>query len=179
MTPTSGADRAAFSRRRLLARGATLSGGALASSMLAHPSAAGAQRSGISLVRSGRPVITHGVQSGDVSARSAVVWARADRPGRLVVETGASESFRLPRRFAGLVVTEESDFTGQIELRGLPSGQDIFYRVRFESLADPRAGSETVTGHLRTAPSRTDDISFVWSGDTAGQGGASTPTSAA
>jgi alkaline phosphatase D len=29
-----------------------------------------------------RPVITHGVQSGDVSIDSAMVWARADRPAR-------------------------------------------------------------------------------------------------
>ena len=31
----------------------------------------------------GRPVLTHGVQSGDATADSAVVWTRADRPGRL------------------------------------------------------------------------------------------------
>ena len=29
-----------------------------------------------------RPMITHGVQSGDVSIGSGVVWARADRPAR-------------------------------------------------------------------------------------------------
>jgi len=27
-----------------------------------------------------RPLLTHGVQSGDVSASSGVVWVRADRP---------------------------------------------------------------------------------------------------
>ena len=32
-----------------------------------------------------RPVITHGIQSGDVSIDSAVVWARADRPSRMLV----------------------------------------------------------------------------------------------
>ena len=29
-----------------------------------------------------RPVVTHGVQSGDVSIGAGVVWARADRPAR-------------------------------------------------------------------------------------------------
>ena len=33
-----------------------------------------------------RPVITHGIQSGDVSVDSGVVWARADRPSRMLVE---------------------------------------------------------------------------------------------
>ena len=27
-----------------------------------------------------RPIVTHGVQSGDVSVDSGMVWARADRP---------------------------------------------------------------------------------------------------
>src|SRR5262249_4718121 len=33
-----------------------------------------------------RPQITHGIQSGDVSTGSGVVWARADRPARMLVE---------------------------------------------------------------------------------------------
>src|SRR5262249_31649941 len=33
-----------------------------------------------------RPTITHGIQSGDVSIDTAIVWARADRPSRMHVE---------------------------------------------------------------------------------------------
>jgi alkaline phosphatase D len=33
-----------------------------------------------------RPQITCGIQSGDASRDSAVVWARADRPARMQVE---------------------------------------------------------------------------------------------
>ncbi|HYV70942.1 MAG TPA: twin-arginine translocation signal domain-containing protein, partial [Pseudolabrys sp.] len=29
-----------------------------------------------------RPLITHGLQSGDVTADSGVIWARTDRPSR-------------------------------------------------------------------------------------------------
>src|SRR5215813_14100479 len=47
-----------------------------------------------------RPVITHGVQSGDVSVDSGVVWARADRPSRMLVEVATSESFRGARQLA-------------------------------------------------------------------------------
>ena len=41
-----------------------------------------------------RPQITSGVQSGDVSGGSAVVWARADRPARMQVECATVESFK-------------------------------------------------------------------------------------
>ncbi|MEW6637120.1 MAG: PhoD-like phosphatase N-terminal domain-containing protein, partial [Actinomycetota bacterium] len=53
----------------------------------------------------GRPRITHGVQSGDVSVRSGVVWARADRPARMIVEVSPTESFRRVRRYRGPVAT--------------------------------------------------------------------------
>src|SRR2546430_15120582 len=41
-----------------------------------------------------RPRITHGIQSGDVSAGEAIVWARADRPARMLVELATTESFK-------------------------------------------------------------------------------------
>ena len=39
-----------------------------------------------------RPLITHGVQSGDVSVDGAVVWSRADRPARMIVEVSTTEA---------------------------------------------------------------------------------------
>ena len=47
-----------------------------------------------------RPLITHGIQSGDVSLDSGVVWARADRPARLAFDIATRDSFkkRLGRR---------------------------------------------------------------------------------
>ena len=42
----------------------------------------------------GRPAITHGLQSGDVSTDSGVVWARADRPSRMQVEVATTDSFK-------------------------------------------------------------------------------------
>src|SRR5262249_27321536 len=49
-------------------------------------------------------------------------------------------------------------------------GQDIFYRIRFQDLASPTIVGEPMSGRFRTAPSDQRSISFVWSGDTAGQG---------
>jgi alkaline phosphatase D len=115
-----------------------------------------------------RPGIGGGIQSGDVTADSAVVWARADRPARMRVECSTVESFATIVGAASSDALAESDFTSKLLLEGLPPGQDIFYRVRFEDI-DGILG-ETRFGHFRTAPADQRSISFVWSGDTAGQG---------
>ena len=163
-TPPSPAD---LTRRTLL-RGSLL-GGAVALVPSTGASAAPA------LVRRGRPSITHGVQSGDVTARSATVWARAQRPSRLLVEVSRHRSFKNARRIRGPVVTPRSDLTGRVDLRWLPAGEDLFYRIRAADLSDPSLTGRPVVGRLRTAPGheprrRRRDVSFVWSGDIAGQG---------
>jgi alkaline phosphatase D len=117
-----------------------------------------------------RPRIASGLASGDVSTDSAVVWARADRPARMRVECSTVESFKTIIGAASSDALPESDFTAKVPLDGLPHGQDIFYRVRFEDLALSGISGETQVGHFRTAPADNGSISFVWSGDTAGQG---------
>jgi alkaline phosphatase D len=117
-----------------------------------------------------RPQIASGLASGDVSAGSAVVWARADRAARMQVECSTVESFRNIIRAASSVALPDHDFTSKVLLEGLPPGQDIFYRVRFEDIGDTGISGETQVGHFRTAPADKSSISFTWSGDTAGQG---------
>lgn len=116
-----------------------------------------------------RPLLTHGVQSGDVAHDGAVIWARADREAQMMVEWSTTESFTDARQLPALPVGQPTDHSGKIALTGLPSDQDIFYRVSMADLSDGVA-SEPVTGRFRTAPNALRDISFVWSGDTAGQG---------
>ena len=147
-------------RRSLLAGGAALGAG-----LVAAPRSFAAP----ALVRSGRPRLTHGVQSGDVRSGAAVLWGRADRPARLVAEISRDPSFRRVRRVRGPVVTPATDLTGEIPIHGLPSGIDLHYRVIATDLSDGRAG-EQVVGRLRTAPGAGDDVRFLWSGDIAGQG---------
>ncbi|MEV0285913.1 MULTISPECIES: alkaline phosphatase D family protein [unclassified Kribbella] len=149
-------------RRTLLLGGAA----AGASLLLPTSSAIGAP----ALVRSGRPAITHGVQSGDVSASQAVVWARSDRPARMWVEVSPTETFRRVRRLSGPILDERSDFTGKTLLRGLPAGEDVFYRVVVADPDDDRRNSAPEYGRLRTAPNGSADIRFLWSADLAGQG---------
>jgi len=117
-----------------------------------------------------RPLITHGLQSGDVTADSGVIWARADRPARMLVEIATTDSFKDVRNLAFVDALPESDFTAKLLVEDLPPAQDIFYRVRFQDLASPTISGEPKVGHFRTAPNDRRSISFVWSGDTAGQG---------
>jgi alkaline phosphatase D len=117
-----------------------------------------------------RPQILQGVQSGDVSTDSGVVWSRADRPAQMLVEVSTTESFADLRALPPLAALPESDFTAKMLLENLPSGQDIFYRVKFRDLSHPEILSEPVVGRFRTAPANRRDVSFVWGGDVAGQG---------
>ena len=151
--------RTGLNRRQLLATGGagvvTLGGG------LALP--------GISRAAD-RPRLTHGLQSGDVSGNSAVVWARADKPSRASIEVATTESFRNIRQRVFVDVLPESDFTAKVQLQNLPAGQDIFFRVQLQDLFEPSVTGESMSGRFRTAPADQRSVSFCWSGDTAGQG---------
>ncbi|MGA7490660.1 MAG: alkaline phosphatase D family protein [Xanthobacteraceae bacterium] len=117
-----------------------------------------------------RPVITHGVQSGDVSVDSGIVWARVDRPARMLVEVATSDSFGTIRNEVFVDALPETDFTAKALIEGLPAGQDIFYRIRFQDHSFPTVLGAPQVGRFRTAPSERRTVSFVWSGDTAGGG---------
>jgi alkaline phosphatase D len=117
-----------------------------------------------------RPQLTHGIQSGDPSARGGVVWARADRPSRMRVEVARTPRMHDARLIEGPVLGPDSDFTGKVFVDGLTPGREVFYRVTLEDSTDPGLRSEPLTGQFRTAPRERGDVSFVWSGDLAGQG---------
>jgi alkaline phosphatase D len=117
-----------------------------------------------------RPVQSWGLQLGDVLDDRAIVWSRADRASRLIVEWSRDESFSRSTLIRGPHALELSDFTGRVDLTGLPANADVFVRTWFENLDSERARSEAVTGRLRTPPARRRDVRFVWGGDTAGQG---------
>ena len=113
------------------------------------------------------PRITHGVQSGDVQTGRALVWARCSEPARMVVEWDTSARFARPRRVAGPVVGPDTDHAATVALTGLPDGQTVCYRVRFEREAG-RGASAWASGRFATP--RGDRFRFVFTGDTCGQG---------
>lgn len=156
------------SRRSVLRGAAGLAGGL--SAALVSPSTAGASAA---LVRGSTPLISHGVQSGDVTSRGAVVWARADQPARMFVQispTGRFDRTAQVRTVRGPLLLPGSDFTGRVELDGLPSGSDVPYRVVLTAPEAHRVDGDSQVGHLRTAPERARDVRFLWSGDQSGQG---------
>lgn len=117
-----------------------------------------------------RPLLPSGIQSGDVTSSRGIVWSRADRPARMFVEWATNSSFRDARSIRGPAALDVRAFTAAVDLRDLPPGEEIFYRVRFESLESPGAFSEPLTGRFRTAPLDARPIRVAWSADCAGQG---------
>lgn len=109
-----------------------------------------------------RLALPSGVQSGDVTTDRAVLWARSSGPGRLVARLADG------REIAGPEVGAVSDFTGRIELRGLRPGAEHRATLWFEDEDGTRGETADLT--FRTGDPRPAATSFVWTGDTAGQG---------
>ncbi|MDA2810973.1 alkaline phosphatase D family protein [Nocardiopsis sp. RSe5-2] len=154
--PPSGRD--APSRRSVLGRGALLGGTALGASLVGGAPAFAQGKN--------RPKLTHGIQLGDPRPDGAVVWARADRPARMVVEVATRPDFSDAEEVRGPMLTPASDGTGRVRVDGLEPGSEVHVRVRAES---GRYSSEPVTGSCRT-PRGGRPVRFLWSGDVAGQG---------
>ncbi len=156
-----------ISRRAVLAGGSALAGGLL---IAGTPDLALAGSTGTS---GSRPIITHGVQTGDVQRRDAQLWSRADRPSRMLVEVADNDRFRKARRLRGPIAGPGNDYTAQLripkQLLNSAKGGRLHYRVRFRDL-DSHKDSEPVVGSLPVVGKRTQDIRFAWVGDCAGQG---------
>ena len=119
---------------------------------------------------SARPQMPYGVMSGDVTDRRAIVWSRADRAARMIVDVSTTESMADARRIIGPAALETSDFTARVDLSSLAPGQTHFYRIQFQDLASPTVYSVPQTGRFRTPSDRPRDVVFAFSGDEAGQG---------
>lgn len=154
------------SRRQIL-RAGMMGGGA---AMLGLGGVSLFPKPSLATVSANAPVITHGVQSGDVGFDGGVVWARVDRPARMIVDYALTESFKDSRRQIGPAALADTDFTARLALGDLPAGQDVFYKVTFQDLSDLQSLSEAVAGRFRTAPAARREVTFVWGGDVVGQG---------
>ncbi len=160
-----------FTRRKLLQASAA-SGLALATGRLSQMLAAAQAPAAIKL-DGARPKLIHGVASGDVGHDRALIWSGTDRPARMLVEWATNDRFNDSQRAIGPSVIESTDFTGKLDLRGLPAGERIFYRVSFQDLADLKTSSEPATGTFVTPPSpegKPRDVKIAFTGDVCGQG---------
>ncbi|MET3141186.1 UNVERIFIED_ORG: alkaline phosphatase D [Arthrobacter sp. UYEF2] len=176
--------------RRTIVKGSVLAAALAAAPAAANASSFRAGRSGIPLVRN-RLTLPSGIATGDVTSDSAVLWSRSSAAGRMtatfraVDDGGTALSGRgsFERTLRGPRATQSSDFTAKIHASHLPANTRFALEISFED--DGGAAGETVKGTFRTAPDagsyngegRTGgDLppssaqTFVWTGDTAGQG---------
>jgi alkaline phosphatase D len=151
-----------LSRRQLLAA-STVAGASLAVPGIQASVATATPN----VVRRDRPTLPSGIMSGDVTENSAVVWSRTDRRARLVVDLTSNGRFDRAIRLRGPITGPDDDFTAQLPLKGLRPGQRYDYRIAFEDSWGRRG--ESLEGSFGT-PGRNRGLSFVWTGDTAGQG---------
>lgn len=172
----------AFTRRTIL-KGALAAAGAAAVVPGTAASASAAPPSGVALVRN-RLSLPSGIATGDVTADSGVLWSRASGPGQLVASLLAVDDGGSPLRggrafqrvLRGSAASEATDLTAKINAEHLPAGTRFALTMHFED-ADGNAG-ETARGSFATAPNtgllssgrEPRRQSFVWTGDTAGQG---------
>ncbi len=116
--------------------------------------------------------ITHGVASGDVTATSAIIWARANAPAVLSVEYSLDPHFAQPQTGPSGQAAAATDFTATIKLNDLSVDTVYHYRVWFSDQIDgTEIRSPYALGSLRTAPSATTrrTVSLVFGGDLGGQ----------
>jgi alkaline phosphatase D len=146
-----------FDRRRLLT---TSAGAATAVGLGAAPTLLSAPAQARS-----RLTLPSGVQTGDVTTTSGVLWARSSGAGRLMARL---TSGRLERVVRGPQATAASDFTARIDLTGLAPGRAYDAELWFED--EDGAAGEVRHARFRTAAVHPAGTSFVWTGDTAGQG---------
>jgi alkaline phosphatase D len=112
--------------------------------------------------------ITHGVASGDVASRSAVIWSRADRTAEMHVEYDTNPAFPHPND-ARSTNSAQNDFTATVQLEGLEPATRYYYRVIFVDSNGNR--SQPHEGEFHTAPQANvaAPVSFLVGGDLAGQ----------
>ena len=113
------------------------------------------------------PVVTHGVVVGDVTASSAVLWARASGDAMLnVVLSGGAH-----RRVAPTSASAAHDYTARALLDRLAPDTTYRYRAWFSLGARGVAHGPAATGSFRTAPADEDaePVRLAFGGDIGGQ----------
>jgi alkaline phosphatase D len=154
-------------RRRFLKTAGLALGAGFVTSPAGHSPLAGAGKINES---SGLPQLEEGIQFGDVLSDRAIVWSRADRPARMIVEYGFNPDFSDARAVPGPMALADTDYTARIDLTALPAGREIYIRVLFQDPDNAKNLSRPSYGHFRTAPEDGRSLRFLWSGDTCGQG---------
>jgi alkaline phosphatase D len=117
--------------------------------------------------------ITHSVASGDVTAKSAIIWGRASGTSQMHVEYATDQNFAHAQTAAVVDASPTADYTAQVKLEGLKPATAYLYRVWFTGTATDGSTVKTAarTGTFRTLPAAgtSQPLSFVFWGDLGGQ----------
>ena len=117
----------------------------------------------------GGPVFTHGVASGDVTSRSAILWTRIDRDTAVKVEVWSNPQLKGKKAFQQVIpnAPADRDFTVKVDATGLLPDTTYSYRFKLEDADGP---SVSEVGTFRTAPDpgTAADLRFTYTGDADG-----------
>lgn len=115
------------------------------------------------------PAIVQGPLSGEVTAKTAVVWARANQAGEIVFTISSDPEFAEDVTEVRVKVDEDSDFIGEAFVDDLTPGTPYLYRA---ALTDKEETSEFVQGYFVTAPAADEPVpfNFTFSACLGGQG---------
>jgi alkaline phosphatase D len=113
------------------------------------------------------PAITHGVIVGDVTASSALLWARTDRQATMNVVLSRGRH----RHVASAAARPEDDYTARARLVGLAPGETYAYRAWFSLGRRGSSHGPSIEGTFRTAPAEksASPLRLDFGGDVAGQ----------
>lgn len=107
-----------------------------------------------------RQTIALGPASADVTARSALVWHRAQRAGAFAIQYGDDPTFAGAARSEPVEASAGSDLTFVVELGGLTPDREYHYRA-----VPAHGGAPGPRGRFRTAPETAQSFTFGWSAD--------------
>ena len=126
---------------------------ALALFLIAAPTGAAAN--------GGNARFRYGVTAGDVTATSAILWGRANRPTAVVLEVGRDRRLRHGLNRYALAARRSNDNTVQRKVRGLRPRTRYWYRFR-------KGRGRSELGTFVTAPGANQNatVEFGWTGDT-------------
>jgi phosphodiesterase/alkaline phosphatase D-like protein len=101
-----------------------------------------------------------GVTSGDVTASSAVLWAKAKKSGQYTLQVARNKRFTKGLKTLRVRATKARDNTVQKRVKRLAAGKRYYFRFL-------RTGAKSDRGTFLTAPKRSQNktIEFAWSGD--------------
>ena len=101
-----------------------------------------------------------GVASAEVTSKSALLWTRADKTGKLTLTVARDKKLHSDAKTFKLKAAKGTDNTVQREVGGLKPGTQYYFRFS-------RKGASSDRGTFRTAPktSSTKPVRFAWTGD--------------